>query len=68
MFSSMIKKRMIVVPLIVSMGIFGVFTQTIRFQYVRAVDMVQLLASGACLGMALAALIFRIRSKSEQKT
>jgi hypothetical protein len=49
------------VPLLI--GLFGVFdfTQRPRFANFHAVDVVQLLASGMCFGIALTALIEFVR-------
>ena len=54
----------IVVPLII--GLIGFFnlTQRPRFASFHSVDVLQLLASGMCFGVALSALIALIRSRS----
>ena len=57
----------IVAPLVV--GLIGFFTllQRPRFADIHTVDVVQLLASGMCFGVALAALVFWLRNRTADK-
>ena len=57
----------IVAPLVV--GLFGLFTlmQRPRFAAIHTVDVIQLLASGMCFGVALAALVFWLRNRTADK-
>jgi len=57
----------IVAPLVV--GFIGFFTlmQRPRFADIHTVDVVQLLASGMCFGVALAALVFWLRNRTADK-
>jgi hypothetical protein len=57
----------IVAPLVV--GLIGFFTlmQRPRFADIHTVDVVQLLASGMCFGVALTALVFWLRNRTADK-
>ena len=57
----------IVAPLVV--GLIGFYTlmQRPRFADIHTVDVVQLLASGMCFGVALAALVFWLRNRTADK-
>jgi hypothetical protein len=57
----------IVAPLVV--GFIGFFTlmQRPRFADIHTVDVIQLLASGMCFGVALAALVFWLRNRTADK-
>jgi hypothetical protein len=57
----------IVAPLVV--GLIGFFTllQRPRFADIHTVDVVQLLASGMCFGVALAFLVFWLRNRTADK-
>ena len=54
----------IVVPLIIGCIVFSNLAQKPRFAAYHSVDIVQLLATGMCFGVALSALIVWIRSRS----
>lgn len=51
----------IIMPVIIGMvGLFALMRQP-RFETFHTVDVLQLLASGACFGVALAALVYLLR-------
>jgi len=57
----------IVAPLAVGLIGFYNLMQRPRFADIHTVDVVQLLASGMCFGVALAALVFWLRNRSAEK-
>jgi hypothetical protein len=55
----------ILIPVLVgSMGLFHFMSQP-QFESIRTVDVVRLIGSGMCFGVALTALFAFLRSKSE---
>lgn len=57
----------IVAPLVVGLIGFFTLTQRPRFADIHTVDVIQLLASGMCFGVALGALTVWIRNRSADK-
>ena len=53
----------VVIPIIVGAVGFLNLTQRPRFEAFHAVDVLQLLASGMCFGLALSALLMLLRGK-----
>jgi hypothetical protein len=60
------KKRLFVVPLFASVLGFAAFLRTTGAESVRAVQMVDLIATGMGLGVALAHLKFLLDSRSQK--
>jgi len=57
----------IVAPLVVGLIGFFALMQRPRFADIHTVDVIQLLASGMCFGVALAALVFWLRNRTADK-
>ena len=57
-------QRKSVIPIVLILGAVGLsnMARTSRFESIRAVDMVQLVACGMCFGVALTLLLVRRRS------
>jgi hypothetical protein len=60
-----VKKRLIFFPLLFSILNFLAFLRTSGAENVRAVQIVTLLATGICLGVALAGLGVRLGAKTQ---
>jgi hypothetical protein len=54
----------LLIPLIVGFAGFNRVAQSPNFAMYRAVDVVQLLGSGACFGAVMVAVIFMLRARS----
>jgi len=61
-------KRLVLFPLLFALFGFLAFLRTSGAENVRAVQIVSLIATGICLGVALANLRFRPGSKSQVKS
>jgi hypothetical protein len=59
----MTSRKTVVIPLIVGLIGFVTLTRTPRFEAFHAVDVLQLLASGMCFGVALMAALGRLRPR-----
>ncbi len=59
------RKSLVFVPLLFSILGFSAFLRTSGAENVRAVQIVDLIATGMCLGVALAHLLVLLRAKSQ---
>jgi hypothetical protein len=61
-----LNKRLVFLPLFLAMLAFFAFLRTAGAENVRAVQMLDLLGTGMCLGVALANVRVLIREKTER--
>jgi hypothetical protein len=57
------RRKAILIPLLIGLLGFTTMTRNRRFELFHAVDILQLLATGMCFGVALTSLIRRQRSE-----